>query len=80
MSTCKTCKHWQRYTSNFDKRYHGEHTGCCNSEKFIYKDMDQKAEKDGVAYWDYEGYSAGFETGEDFGCVHHAPFAAKESS
>jgi hypothetical protein len=62
MNTCKDCKHWER---NKDEKY----AGRCDSEKFVYSDGND-CQKDGLQYWDYEGYSAGFETGEDFGCIH----------
>ena len=48
--------------------YHGAHAGTCKSDRFVY---DEKTPKDGLHYWDYESYSAGFDTGEDFGCVLH---------
>ena len=67
MKRCKTCKHWKRYKDDFDIVYHGKHAGKCDSEKWIEND---KCPVDGVRYWDHEDYSAGFETGEDFGCVH----------
>ncbi len=68
LGRCRTCKFWKRVASDFDKSYHGEHAGECGNEKFVYED---KVSTDGLRYWDYEGYSAGFETGEDFGCIHH---------
>jgi hypothetical protein len=68
--TCKTCKHWKRYSEAFKIEYHGIHAGMCGSEKFIEADSGTKVPVDGLRYWDYEGYSAGFETGENFGCVH----------
>ena len=73
MNTCKTCRHWKRATDKFDMEYHGKHAGQCSSDKFVY---DEKLPKDGLQYWDYEGYSAGFRTGENFGCIHHSPSAA----
>lgn len=72
MNTCKTCKHWSPYKEKFDREYHGKHSGRCDNEKFAYKESSEKVEPDGLMYWDYEGYSAGFETGRDFGCIHHA--------
>lgn len=67
MNTCKDCKFWKRYTEKFDVEYHGAHVGQCKSTKLTKTD---KPEKDGLGYWDGEGYSAGIEIGEDFGCVH----------
>lgn len=76
---CKTCKHWKRHESAigdpFPKSYlFGE---CLNSH-FVYDDQSfnsnpvgQLPNADGLIYSDGEGYSAGFETGENFGCIHH---------
>lgn len=65
MNLCKDCKHWKRREDD----YRGEHVGDCSSDHFVYM---EKCPSDGLEYWDYEGYSAGFLTGENFGCVHHA--------
>lgn len=78
MKTCKTCKCWKRETDDFDKKYHGEWSGDCSSGKFVYDNKEPTTPKDGLEYWDYEGYSAGFKTGEDFGCIHYAPKGAPE--
>ena len=66
---CGTCKHWWRYTDGFDVKYHGDRTGVCISDKFRYC-AAPPTPRDGLRYWDHEGFSAGFDTGEDFGCVH----------
>lgn len=66
---CRTCEHWRRHRDALDVVNHGEHAGLCGSSKFAYGCSSQTP-RDGLQYWDYEGYSAGFETGEDFGCVH----------
>ncbi len=65
---CKTCKHWERYTNAFEMKYYGTHAGKCGSKKFLYD--GQVTLQDGLSYWDHEDYGAGFNTGEDFGCVH----------
>lgn len=71
MKTCKNCIFWERYKEAGDIESRGEHAGICNSAKFIdANDSCEKVPKDGLRYWDYEGYSAGFETGENFGCIH----------
>lgn len=62
MITCKECKHWKRDENS--KR------GDCNSENFIYNIGDDKDNRDCLEYWDCESYGAGFNTGEDFGCIH----------
>jgi len=41
--------------------------GTCSSEKWEEGDDDMP---DGVSYTDYEGWSATFKTGQDFGCIH----------
>jgi hypothetical protein len=63
MERCKNCKYWE--TSLLNSKGAGD---CCN-EKFVYTG-EKKTPKDGLGYWDNEGYDAGFETGEDFGCIH----------
>lgn len=65
MNRCKTCKHWTRMDDGDQP-----HAGHCDSPKFVYQ---APLPVDGLEYWDYESYSAGFQTGEDFGCVHHTP-------
>ena len=70
MNTCDTCKHWRRVERPFDVEHHGKHAGECNSDAFEYKDAGGEVPHKGLAYWDYEGYSAGFMTAEDFGCVN----------
>ena len=66
---CSNCSHWTREEESAfpeGKKY----MGGCESLKFIYTGEGGTAEKDGVEYWDFDGYSAGFETGESFGCIH----------
>lgn len=69
---CKTCKYWIRYSDPYDALDYGQHAGTCNNGGFVYEGIGSnvKTPKDGVLYWDYEGYMAEFSTGEDFGCVH----------
>lgn len=67
LGRCGTCQHWQRYIDEFDVIRYGAHVGKCKSDHFVY---GQETPKNGLRYWDYEGYVAGFETGESFGCVH----------
>ena len=57
LGRCVSCEHWKR-----DEGYKGR----CNSDKFEY----ETCQEDGLEYWDYEGYSAGFCTGDRFGCIH----------
>lgn len=66
---CGTCAHWTRYENAFEVSCYGKHAGTCESKGFIYEGGSRTPE-DGLRYWDYEGYSAGFDTGENFGCIH----------
>lgn len=43
--------------------------GTCKSDGFSYEEIPDNR-TDMLIYGDYEGYSAGFDTGKDFGCVH----------
>lgn len=56
---CKDCKFFTRAKKGM------EHS--CKNPKFVYEDIE---EDDQLAYWDYESYSAGFNVGENFGCIH----------
>ena len=71
---CITCKHWTKYTDKYDVERFATHSGECRNDKFVYNDstLDNGVEtpKDGLMYWDGEGYQAYFNTGEDFGCIH----------
>jgi hypothetical protein len=70
---CKNCKYWER---NKEKNLN---YGGCNSNKFEYDEGGYSSnsvsatpdnKNDELFYWDFEGYRAGFSTGENFGCVH----------
>ena len=62
--TCQNCVNWERIN---DKSVFGE----CNCDNFVYTGkIDPPVKNDILTYWDCECYSAGFETGENFGCVH----------
>lgn len=70
---CKDCMYYQENTERYERKQYGK---CCN-EKFIYDSWLNDNEEDEVRknndcllYADYEGYSASFEVGENFGCVH----------
>jgi hypothetical protein len=64
---CKDCEHWTRDTTGlFEPRFL---IGSCDCEKFVYTGGDTTP-VDGLGYEDGEGYMAGFETGELFGCIH----------
>lgn len=55
---CKDCKYWNSESKT------------CSNDKFIYSDTVKDLPDDGLLYYDYECYSAGFYTGENFGCIH----------
>lgn len=66
---CKNCKYYEK-----EELYN--HYGNCNNEKFEYNtywsDTINVPEfpKDKLLYEDYESYSASFNVGEEFGCIH----------
>ena len=72
---CKNCKYFKRHENSvFSSKF-----GNCTCSKFIYGSAFEHTEKekndfsekaDELLYEDYEGYSAGFEVGENFGCIH----------
>lgn len=66
MKTCKTCKCWTppEVSSPWDV----SKGGACACPKFVYH---EPMPRDGLEYYDAEGYAAGFYTGPDFGCIHH---------
>ena len=65
MNKCKNCKY---YKAKDDK----QNFGNCNCKKIQYSEnLSEKDETDDMLiYWDYELYSAGFEVGKNFGCIH----------
>jgi hypothetical protein len=70
---CKTCKHWEHHPKR-----DVEHYGACSNPNFIYGtaqyDRDREKSKfNELFYWDSESWAAGFETGENFGCIHWEP-------
>lgn len=64
---CKNCSEWNREDATS--------YGSCESPKIVYQEAEENSKKDELIYWDHESYSAGFKTGENFGCVH---FVKKE--
>ena len=69
---CEDCKYWTKKQDPFKDRPNGEiiyTDGFCDNEKFV---ESEDTPIDGLQYWDYESYSAGFATGARFGCIHFA--------
>mgnify|MGYP001394991771 CR=1 FL=1 len=62
---CQDCIFWKR---DGERKF-----GTCGSEKFVYDADESGFQGDELHYWDHESYSASFETGENFGCVHFRP-------
>ncbi|NNK92786.1 MAG: hypothetical protein HKP41_00400 [Desulfobacterales bacterium] len=61
---CENCKYWAHPKNDHDY-------GVCSSDKFIYQgDIGKDLPLDLLTYGDYDGYSAFFETGSKFGCIH----------
>jgi hypothetical protein len=72
MNTCKTCKWWKRASEDRQDSL-GQYAGYCSHDAFVCPEespFDGKVPRNGLRYWDQEGESAGFETGENFGCIH----------
>lgn len=73
MKTCATCGHYKNFTDKFDLDYHGKDAGTCDSKGLTYAgDTSGKVATNGLSYWDFESYSAGFYVGANFGCIHHS--------
>ena len=63
---CKNCEYF-KYT-NLD--FHPKYQGDCSNPNFIYTGDGEEVTINGLGYWDYESYDAGFNVGEEFGCIH----------
>ena len=70
---CITCKHWTRLDpDSFEGRLLKDWpAGKCDSDIFENPPYGTPSEGALFNYWDAEGYCAGFETHESFGCVGH---------
>lgn len=67
---CITCAHWNRIMDSYNNE--NISFGECHCRKLTYTGRDDgKHENDMLEYWDGDGYYAGFQTGEHFGCIHH---------
>lgn len=68
--TCDRCAFWQGYEDPYSEEMH---LGRCSCPKVVYTGDGRRIGKDELAYWDYEGYNAGFNVGPKFGCIHWEP-------
>jgi hypothetical protein len=59
---CKNCKYFSQ--GDYNK------IGFCANEHFVYETLAKDTPINGLSYWDYECYAAGFYVGEEFGCIH----------
>ena len=70
---CIDCLYWQRNVEHPWYPDRGTKFGECFCDQFIYTgdgQFDFPFKGDELLYWDSEGYSASFITGENFGCIH----------
>lgn len=72
---CSTCKFWKR-NEPLKPGTQNRFGVCSNDAKFrycgeIWESDRAEMSPDCLQYWDSESYSASFETGESFGCIHH---------
>lgn len=69
---CKDCAYYEENKGAYNRKHYGQ----CSNEKFIYDAYcDEKEEKrisknNCLLYVDHDAYSASFEVGENFGCIH----------
>ena len=67
---CKNCASWLRCIPMKYEIRDITHQGVCKHTAFVYSSDDCIAPIDGLVYWDADSYAAGFNTGENFGCIH----------
>lgn len=67
---CKYCKYYKKPKEDYEIR---KDLGTCICDKFIYDaEREDYPLNDKFEYIDYEGYSASFYVGQNFGCIHWA--------
>lgn len=66
-NTKQTCNRCAYYKPEYQE---------CTCPKFVYSGDSDGLDEDGLQYWDYEIYSAGFRVGPKFGCIHWMPLPA----
>lgn len=78
---CQDCKYWIRkvdFAVMLAQRNREtppeskENSGECLHPTFVYTgdSYPKHTPENGLSYFDAEGYGAGFETGQNFGCIH----------
>jgi hypothetical protein len=70
---CETCQHWGAKT-DWDAESSSTESRHCGSPKIRYIQGSLHSSPmapDEAWYWDTDDYSATFETGPEFGCIHH---------
>ena len=65
---CKNCKHWRQI--NYHLKDKPKNYGTCDCDAFVYTGDGDTTPDNGLGYWDAEAYTAGFTTGQEFGCIH----------
>ena len=63
---CKNCKYFIRE----NEVLYSKNENTCTNPHFKYTGDLSEINSDDLSYSDYEGYSADFSVGEDFGCIH----------
>jgi len=71
---CENCKYFYRRNNCYAviEDEEGKDYGMCKCSKFQYLKPVQ-GETDNLVYSDSEGYSAGFDVGINFCCIHFEP-------
>ena len=86
---CKNCKYWKRLESykvgfcknkNFIYRFDEKYDIFDKDGNLIDSGLkyDTPGIKNKLIYYDYDEYTAGFVTGEEFGCIHFKQKLSKD--
>ena len=84
MNKCKKCKFYKPYKEEnfYSKEYYNRkrNFGECTCKKFQYSECKKKKKTDDMLlYCDSECYSASFEVGKNFGCIHFKEMKTNDS-
>lgn len=66
MHICRKCTYWKETGRNNQSYLIGD----CSNPAFVYTGEGDEVPFNGLGYWDYESYQAGFRVGCNFGCIH----------